>query len=85
MLLESWTKQKSKERMVSGPVTILARKDDSDNHSAQEIATLRKEAQAFTAVRRALRQTSGNVDAPKLVFQKAGLLPAAKAHTDSFT
>lgn len=39
---------------------------------AQEIATLRKEAQAFKAVRAALRTPSNdNNDAVKMVFQKA--------------
>ena len=37
---------------------------------AQEIATLRKEAQAFKAVREALRSKQGNPDAARLVFQK---------------
>ena len=41
---------------------------------AQEIATLRKEAQAFKAVRTALRSHTHNVDAAKVVFQKV-LLP----------
>lgn len=39
--------------------------------SAQEIATLRKEAQAFKSVRTALRtQSDANNDAAKMVFQK---------------
>ena len=44
---------------------------------AQEIATLRKEAQAFKAVRTALRSHTHNVDAAKVVFQKVllSLLP----------
>ena len=37
---------------------------------AQEIATLRKEAQAFKAVRTALRSSTHNADAAKVVFQK---------------
>ena len=41
-------------------------------HLAQEIATLRKEAQAFKSVRAALRtpQPGGDADAAKLIFQK---------------
>lgn len=37
---------------------------------AQEIATLRKEAQAFKAVRTALRSNTQNAVAAKIVFQK---------------
>ncbi|KAI0056334.1 hypothetical protein BV25DRAFT_1872803 [Artomyces pyxidatus] len=38
--------------------------------NAQEIATLRKEAQAFKAVRAALRSSQGTNDAARLAFQK---------------
>ena len=37
---------------------------------AQEIATLRKEAQAFKAVRTALRSNTQSTVAAKIVFQK---------------
>jgi hypothetical protein len=37
---------------------------------AQEIATLRKEAQAFKAVRAALRSPTATNDAARMVFQK---------------
>ena len=37
---------------------------------AQEIATLRKEAQAFQRVRTALRSLNSNEDAAKLAFEK---------------
>jgi ubiquitin-like 1-activating enzyme E1 B len=38
---------------------------------AQEIATLRKEAQAFKRVRTALRSPNDNEEAAKLAFEKA--------------
>ena len=38
--------------------------------TAQEIATLRKEAQAFKAVRAALRTPATTEDAARMVFQK---------------
>ncbi|KAF8154730.1 hypothetical protein B0H34DRAFT_717633 [Crassisporium funariophilum] len=46
--------------------------DDAEKQgeNAQEIATLRKEAQAFKAVRSALRSTTDSAQAAKLVFQK---------------
>ncbi|KJA18252.1 hypothetical protein HYPSUDRAFT_205501 [Hypholoma sublateritium FD-334 SS-4] len=46
--------------------------DDAEKQgeNAQEIATLRKEAQAFTAVRNALRSSENNHDAALLAFQK---------------
>ncbi|TFK34634.1 hypothetical protein BDQ12DRAFT_689301 [Crucibulum laeve] len=44
---------------------------EQQGENAQEIATLRKEAQAFKAVRQALRTPgAGGADAAKLVFQK---------------
>ena len=42
----------------------------SRTETAQEIATLRKEAQAFQAVRTALRSSTQNTDAAKVVFEK---------------
>ena len=42
---------------------------------AQEIATLRKEAQAFKAVRTALRSNTQNTVAAKIVFQKVLRFP----------
>ena len=44
--------------------------DPHTNLSAQEIATLRKEAQAFKAVRAALRSPATTGDAARMVFQK---------------
>ncbi|KAL1747162.1 hypothetical protein HDZ31DRAFT_80644 [Schizophyllum fasciatum] len=43
---------------------------EQQGENAQEIATLRKEAQAFAAVRRALRDPSSKVDAAKMAFEK---------------
>ena len=57
------------ENGVSIPDTILF----SVIHSlltAQEIATLRKEAQAFRRVRTALRSPNDNEEAAKLTFDK---------------
>ncbi|KAF8960670.1 hypothetical protein BDZ97DRAFT_1833068 [Flammula alnicola] len=46
--------------------------DDAEKQgeNAQEIETLRKEAQAFKTVRNALRSSTDNLDAAKLAFQK---------------
>ena len=44
---------------------------------AQEIATLRKEAQAFKTVRTALRSNTQKAVAAKLVFQKVLPLPSS--------
>ena len=62
------TKPRSKEKTVS------ERSDFDFNNSynslsAQEIATLRKEAQAFKSVRAALRSAT-DTDAARLIFQK---------------
>jgi hypothetical protein len=45
---------------------------------AQEIATLRKEAQAFKSVRTALRSNTQNTNAAKIVFQKVLPLPFSR-------
>lgn len=56
MLVESLTRRSSRARMVrSSKLLSFAL---SDRQTAQEIATLRKEAQAFSAVREALRSQS---------------------------
>ncbi|KAL1712600.1 hypothetical protein EV715DRAFT_259401 [Schizophyllum commune] len=43
---------------------------EKQGENAQEIATLRKEAQAFAAVRRALRDPASKADAAKMAFDK---------------
>ncbi|KAF5364889.1 hypothetical protein D9758_008104 [Tetrapyrgos nigripes] len=43
---------------------------EKQGENAQEIATLRKEAQAFSAVRQALRSSSSKDSAAKMAFQK---------------
>lgn len=69
----SWTRQRNRTKMVR----FSAMSCDASNHvtapahPAQEIATLRKEAQAFKRVRTALRAPGGsNEDAAKMVFEK---------------
>jgi hypothetical protein len=68
--------QKNKERMV-GSIYSLRRVMHSFSWTeiAQEIATLRKEAQAFKTVRTALRSNTQKVVAAKIVFQKVLPLP----------
>ncbi|KAG6817377.1 hypothetical protein H0H87_009564 [Tephrocybe sp. NHM501043] len=52
--------------------TLISSKPPSPLPTAQEIATLRKEAQAFNSVRSAIRSTNPEInrDAAKLAFQK---------------
>jgi hypothetical protein len=69
MLVENWMMPKNKGRIVR-PYGLWHSRSHLYFFSAQEIATLRKEAQAFKAVRDALRSSDSTVDAAKLVFQK---------------
>jgi hypothetical protein len=67
-------RQKDKERMVR--LSPQIRRPLTGRMSAQEIATLRKEAHAFNAVRAALRDREGT-DAARQAFQKVlhGIIP----------
>ena len=53
--------------MIVDPIAFSV---TQDRLIAQEIATLRKEAQAFRRVRTALRSPNDNEEAVKLTFEK---------------
>lgn len=68
---ESLMKRKSRAKMVSVPRVLEGQSLTYLPRTAQEIATLRKEAQAFKSVRTALRTPSDDkISAAKLVFEK---------------
>lgn len=76
----SWTRLKNRVKTVS-PLLPLSPVQctfylDIDLLPAQEIANLRREAQAFKSVRAALRSRDTSSSAAKMVFQKVErLLP----------
>jgi hypothetical protein len=73
----SWMKLSSRAKMVPNLIDSIPSWLIQCHTKAQEIATLRKEAQAFKVVRDALRSplVDCNRDAAKVVFQKVGSRP----------
>lgn len=70
----SWTRPSGRARIVR--VTFSDPNTKADTCPADEIANLRKQAQAFRAVRLALRSASDDPDAAaKAAFQKVCRLP----------
>jgi len=70
----NWMRPQSRAKMASSlshllPVRRVALDADTAP-AAQEIANLRKEAQAFKSVRAALRSKDASSSAAKMVFQK---------------